>query len=236
MPVPFPSPRKAGRLAALFLLVQAGLILTTYQVLSSAINWPASLDDPAAITLPRLIVQAGPVMLGYGCYLASALLIIPATAALNLRLGLRGTMGTLALSLATFSAMAKAIGICRWLFAMPGLAQAFVAPGADQTTIALVFETLNAYAGGIGEIIGVGLVSGVWTLVIGLAVWRDRTSLARPLAIFLILSGLGLFLTIPSGFGVELGPVLTLSNFAWQFSLIGLGLWALISRPKPLSK
>jgi hypothetical protein len=45
----------------------------------------------------------------------------------------------------------KAIGITRWLFAMPVLADAFVAPGADQAQIGIVFEMLNAWAGGIGE-------------------------------------------------------------------------------------
>jgi hypothetical protein len=43
----------------------------------------------------------------------------------------------------------------------------------------------------------------------------------------LIIGGLSLFLTIPAVFGVELGPVLTISNIVWQVSLLGLGLWSL---------
>lgn len=114
---------------------------------------------------------------------------------------------------------------------MPGLAQAYVAPGADQSTVSLIYETLNAYAGGIGEVIGVGLVSGVWTLLFGMVLLRSPGVIAKGLGVFLLIAGLSLFLTIPASFGVELGPVLTISGFGWQFALLGLGLWSL-GRPR----
>lgn len=114
---------------------------------------------------------------------------------------------------------------------MPGLAQAYVAPGADQSTVSLIYETLNAYAGGIGEVIGVGLVSGVWTLLFGMVLLRSPGVIAKGLGVFLLIAGLSLFLTIPASFGVELGPALTISGFGWQFALLGLGLWSL-GRPR----
>lgn len=220
-------PSQAGRWAALFLIAQFTLMWTAFFILSSAINWPISLDDPASIALPRVLEQSQPMMLGYACYLMVGLLLIPATAALNARLGLTGGWAGATLALATFSAIAKSIGITRWLFAMPTLAQAYIASDADQATIAVIFETLNAYAGGVGEILGVGLISGVWTLLIARSLFRTPGALAKPLAIFLGLSGVILLGTIPAGFGVDLGPVLTLSGIVWQFALFGLALWAL---------
>jgi len=219
--------RVAGLWAALTLTAQFVLIWTTFFILSSAIGWPASLDDPASIALPRLLENGPAVMIGYGCYLLAALLLVPATAALNGRLGLTGPLGQLTLGLATLSAIAKVIGISRWLFVMPELAHAYVQPGSDTGGIDLLFGAINSYAGGIGEIVGVGLVSGVWTLVVAWAVWRTPGVITTALAGFLGLTGLGLFLTIPAGFGLELGPILTLGNIAWQFALLGLGLWAL---------
>jgi hypothetical protein len=204
-------------------------MLTAYLVLSSAINWPISLDDPASVSLPRLVEHAGEVRLGYACYLMVALLIVPATAALNVRLGLKGGLAGLTLGLAVLSAIAKAIGISRWLFAMPGLAQAYVTPGSDQTTIALVFQTLDAYAGGIGEVIGVGLISGVWTLVVSVSLVSRPGLMAKWVGGFAVLMGLSLFLTIPAGFGIDLGPVLSISNFGWQFALLGIGAWSVFS-------
>lgn len=219
--------RIAGLWAALTLTAQFVLIWTTFFVLSSAIGWPASLDDPASIALPRLLENEAAVMVGYGCYLLAALLLVPATAAINARLGLTGAVAGLTLSLATLSATAKVIGISRWLFVMPGLAQAYVQPGAEIGGIDMLFAALNSYAGGIGEIVGVGLVSGVWSLVVAWALWRVPGIVPTALAGFLALTGLGLFLTIPAGFGLELGPILTLGNIAWQFALLGIGLWAL---------
>jgi hypothetical protein len=221
----------AGRLAAVTLIAQFLLILATFTILSGAINWPASLDDPASVALPRLVTEATPVMLGYGSYLIAALLLVPAAAGINGRLGLTGPVAGLILALATLSAIAKAIGISRWLFAMPGLAQAYVAPGADQQTVALVYETLNAYAGGIGEILGVGLVSGVWTLLVGWSVLRSPGLVAKGLGVFLLVAGVLLLMTLPTAFGVELGPLLMISSLVWQFSLLGLGLWSL-TRPR----
>jgi len=223
----FPSSRMPGRLTALFLVTQFVLMWAAFFILFSAINWPASLDDPAAIALPRLVQQAGAVAFGYSCYLLVALLLVPATAALNARLNLSGGLAGATLALATLAAMAKAIGICRWLFAMPGLAEAYVAPAADQAAIALVFQTLDAFAGGIGEIIGVGLIGGVWTLLIGACVYRAPGIPAKALGVFACVAGLSLFASVPAAFGVDLGPILTFSNIAWQFALLGIGLWAL---------
>lgn len=230
MTSPLASPA-AGRWAAGLLIAQFILMWTAFFILSSAINWPMSLDDPAAVALPRVLAQAQPMMIGYGCYLMVGLLIVPATAALNARLGITGALGGFTLALATLSALAKAIGITRWLFAMPTLAQAYVAPGADHSAIAVMFETLNAYAGGIGEILGVGLISGLWTLVIAREIARRPNIGVKALAGFLALTGVGLLATIPAGFGVDLGPVLTLSGVVWQFALFGVALWAL-TQPK----
>lgn len=219
--------RRSGRIAALILTAQFILMGIAFLVLSSAINWPASLDDPAAISLPRIFKQAEAVRLGYSCYLVMALLLIPATAALNDRLGVKGQMAATTMALAVFSAMAKTIGIGRWLFAMPGLAEAYVAPGADHDAIATVFMALDSYAGGIGEVIGVGLMTGIWTLIIAGAVFVSQGPAAKVLGTAAFFAGLSLFLTIPAGFGVELGPVLTLSNVGWLATFLAIGLWCL---------
>jgi hypothetical protein len=227
---PSPPP-SAGKWAALFLITQFVLMWSAFFILSSAINWPISLDDPASVALPRVLAQSGPMMTGYSCYLLVGLLLVPATAALNERLGLTGGLAGATLALATFSAIAKSIGITRWLFAMPVLAQAYGAPGADQATIAVIFEALNAYAGGIGEILGVGLMSGLWTLIIARALFKSPGAAPKALGVFTAMTGLGLLATIPAGFGVDLGPVLTLSGVIWQFALLGIALWAL-SKPR----
>ncbi len=221
-----PETNRSGQIAGLILILQFALMWTAFFILSAAINWPVSLDDPASIALPRMLEQAQPIMTGYGCYLMVGLLLLPATAALNARLGLSRAVAGFTIALATFSAMAKSIGITRWLFVMPDLAQAYTADGADQAAISHIFEALNAYAGGIGEILGVGLISGVWTICIAVSVFRAPGAFAKFVGGFAMVTGLGLIATIPAGFGVDLGPVLTLSGIAWQFSLFALAIWS----------
>ena len=226
--------RTAPVAAATFLVLQFALLWTTFFILSAAIGWPASLDDPASVTLPRLLDAYPAVMTGYGLYLAVALLLVPATAALNVALGITRALAQTTLALAAVSAVAKAIGITRWLFGMPVLAEAWVAPGADHATIALLFDTLNEYASGIGEIVGVGLVTGVWTVIMGTVVARMDGLASRIAGAFVIVMGLSLFLTLPAGFGVDVGPILTVSNVGWQFGMIVLAAMALRRlRPMP---
>lgn len=222
--------RTAGRCAGFFLIAQFVLMWATFFVLSSSINWPASLDDPASITLPRLLDRYGLVMTGYSLYLLVALLLVPATAALNRRFSLTGALGQTTLALAIISAMAKSIGITRWLFAMPALAQVY-ASGTNRATIELLFTTLNAYAGGIGEILGVALITGVWTVLMGAVVMRSRGRMATIAGGVAVVMGISLWLVIPAGFGVEVGPVLTVSNIGWQF---GMGAIALVALQTPI--
>ena len=228
-PNPMSSEKSAFIVGGVVLVVQFLLMLTTVQILSRAIDWPASLGDPAAVTLPRLLTHSGSVMLGYSCYLLVALAIIPATAALNAALRVSPAIGNLTMGLATLSAVAKTLGIGRWLLAMPQLAQAYVAPDADKAGITLIFNMLNDYAGGMGEVIGVALASGLWTLVIATMVFRSGLRGARLAGGFAILTGLSLFLSIPAWFGLDLGPILSITGFSWQLSLFAIAICLIVA-------
>ena len=65
------------RLTAILLIAQFVLMLAALFILGAAINWPASLDEPAAVNLPLILEQAGAVTLGYGSYFLSSLLLTP---------------------------------------------------------------------------------------------------------------------------------------------------------------
>ncbi len=222
-----------GRYAAFFLILQYCLMLSAFIILSSAINWPVSLDDPADIALPRVIAQATPMTIGYVCYGLVALLFVPATAALNTRLGITGPLAGATLALAAISTVAKLIGICRWLFAMPVLAQAYVQPGSDKATLTVLFDVLNSYAGNIGEIIGVSLVSGIWTLIMGGVIFGTPGRWTKLLGSVVIVTAVLLLLTVPEGFGMQtifgipMDNLLTVNGFSWQHGLLAIGLWSL---------
>lgn len=163
---------RAGVWSAVLLGAQFALMWTTFFILSSAIGWPASLGDPANVTLPRILAEAAAVQLGYGLYLAAAILLLPATAALCARLGRRDPLAMLAIAVATLAVMFKAIGIGRWLLVMPVLAEAY-AGGENRSLTVAIFQALNDYAGGIGELLGVALAGAGWSFTVA-ALLADR--------------------------------------------------------------
>jgi hypothetical protein len=224
--------RGLARTAALLLLGQFAAMWTAFFVLMPAIDWPASLGEPASVLLPLILDQAGPVFAGYGAYLLHALLLIPLAVLLRHTLAMGPMLGGVAIALGVLAGFAKALGITRWLFLMPGLAAAYVDPAATdatRTAISAVFDAFNAYAGGVGELLGVGLFAGVWTLLLSAALIRLGGS-ARAIGIAGLVAAAGLLSTLPSIAGIESPVLLTLSGVAWQLWTAALAVWLLRAR------
>ncbi|MCA3419348.1 MAG: hypothetical protein INF88_10650 [Roseomonas sp.] len=58
------------------------------------------------------------------------------------------------------------------------LADLYVAPPdpAARAIIEVNYMTLNAYAGGVGKLLGVQLVSGLWLIALAVTFWRRGSS------------------------------------------------------------
>lgn len=166
----------AGGLIAL----SAALFLAAYFTLSAAIHWPQSLRMPAAEVFPMLLAREADVFRGYYFYLLSSLLWIPMF--VSVRSALCETDGAanpgqnlfldLTVSLAALAATFKALGIVRWLFAMPLLARIHEAPGADaagRANASMLYDVLNLYAGKVGEHLGVGVATFAMLASLGVA-------------------------------------------------------------------
>ncbi len=221
----------AGLLIAQFLLQLAALL-----ILSAAINWPASLDEPASVNLPLLIAQAGPVALGYSSYFLSALMLAP-IALLLFSLG-REEQGRATLlvtaGMGVLASFAKLLGISRWLLMMPSLAQSYVDPAASEATraaITVAYNAFNSYAGGVGEVLGVSLLSGLWTLLVSVVLLRGSSLAPRWMGVYGLGAGVLLLAALPAVYGVAIGPLVLMQGFAWQFWLLALGIF-LLRRPR----
>lgn len=224
------------RAAGVLLIAQWVLMIATLAILTPAINWPASLDNPAGVMLPLLVEQRAAVAVGYTSYLLSALLLIPI--ALLLAHLLRSTdhqLVRVATGLGVLAGLAKLIGIGRWLFLMPALANAYSDPQTSAGTreaLAVTFDAFNAYAGGIGEVFGVMLLAGLWTALISLALLRSH----RRLGIFGLLAAALLLLGLADVYGVELGPILIIQGVVWQFWMLALGIVLVRGRMAPTAQ
>jgi hypothetical protein len=158
-PVTTASPSRSRGLGVL-LIVDALLSLAPVAILGAAIGWPASLDKPAAEQLAAIAAAPGSVAFGYGVYLLYSVLIAPVMIGLAARTfgGLDRPVAATVAAFGALSALARSIGILRWLTVMPVLATAHAsADPAGRAQIALVFDAVHTYGGGIGEILGVSI-------------------------------------------------------------------------------
>lgn len=206
----------ATRPTAALLLGQFAAMWGAFLILAPTINWPASLDLPAAVILPLIRDKAGPVFAGYLSYLVHALLLVPVGLLIGRALRMSPGLAQAAMMFALLAALAKAFGIVRWLFLMPGLAAGYTDPAASEATreaIAVVYGAFNAYAGGVGELLGVGLFAGLFTVIIAVALLRNG---ARVLGCSGLAAAALLFSTLLSLVGIENPVLLTLSGILWQ--------------------
>lgn len=228
-PVPVPSgiAGEGARPVATLLLAQFAGMWGAFFILAPAIDWPASLDRPPAEILPLILEQAGPVFAGYLSYLIHALILIPLAVLLPRALRMAPGLATATVVLGVLAGLAKALGILRWLFLMPGLAVAYADPAATDATreaVAVVYLAFNAYAGGVGEILGVGLFAGAFTILISVRLLRNGS---RGLGFAGLVAAALLLATLASVAGVESPVLLTLSGILWQFwtAALAVHLW-----------
>jgi hypothetical protein len=154
------------------LIAEALLSFLPVIILGAAIGWPASLGQPAAVQLAAIADKPGAVALGYGVYLLYSILVAPVMIGLAARSfgGLHRPLAATVAAFGALSALARSIGILRWLTVMPMLATAHASSEpALRTQIEWLFTGLTVYGGGIGEVLGVSLfmAASVGTLAVG---------------------------------------------------------------------
>jgi len=229
-----PSPhshasRPMWLVAGIVLLLQGFSLFAPMAVLGGAIHWPDSLDYAPAKMLPLLREQLDAVRLGYGLYLGYSLLFL-VTGVLTVRLAARpGALGALALiaiGAAAASALARAIGILRWLTGSVSLAEAHAAPGLPEESRAAIEHmqaAINAWGGAIGEMLGVAAFAAIWAIATSLVILREQQ-----LPAWAGLSGLvvSLLVAMPALelFGITPPISIVLSTTAIQLWFMALGL------------
>jgi hypothetical protein len=211
-----PSNKSYRRLAAGLLIGQFAAMWGAFFILAPSINWPASLDLPPSEIFPLIQSKSLAVLIGYVSYLIHALLLIPIAALLPVAFNMTEVSARTTMLLGSLAGFAKALGIIRWIFLMPGLAAAYLAPETSDVAkeaISEIYKAFNAYAGGVGEILGVGLFAGIWTALLSIRLWSSgyfKLGMSGMVAAILLLS------TLLSAIGIESPVMLTVSGIFWQ--------------------
>lgn len=202
--------------AGVVALVFGFLMFVPVIVLGAAINWPASLDEPATVLMPLIVDQAAAVQFGYVTYLLYSILFLPAIALLG-RVAGDSLLVRVAIVLAGISALARSIGILRWLTVLPELAAKDGSPE--------LFDAINSFGGGIGELLGVSIFGAGAVALIAIAL---RTALPRWITVTGLIAAAGLLLPWLEVFGLDLGAIISVSVAGLQFWFIALGVTLLV--------
>lgn len=232
-------PRGIFLMAGLILLLQGFGLFAPMAVLGGAIQWPDSLDFPPAQMLPLLLKELDAVQMGYGLYLGYSLLFLVTgvvTVCLAARPGALGVLALIAIGAAAASALARAIGILRWLTGSVTLAEAHAAPGLSdegRAAIETMQAAINAWGGAIGEMLGVAAFAAIWAIATGLLILRERQ-----LPVWAGMSGLavGVLVALPALelFGITPPVSIVVSTTGIQLWFMALGLlflWRAWRRP-----
>lgn len=225
------APERNLKRAAGWLLVLEGLLIyAPLVILGAAIGWPASLGEPASVNLPLMVSERPMVLLGYAVYLLYSVLFWPVShlSAQVLSRGPRGEARALAGLASGFgigSAVLRTLGIIRWLVPMQLLADIWVAPTtteATRATVSLLYDTLNAYAGSVGELLGVSLFAALWAGLVSDSIFRTG-SLPRWLGGFGLVTTALLALPLLEIVGIDTVAFITASGVAFSVWLVAMG-------------
>jgi hypothetical protein len=223
---------RGSRSLGLLLIADALLSFAPVAILGAAIGWPASLDKPAAEQLAAIAAAPQGVTLGYGVYLLYSILVAPVMIGLAARVGggLQQPLGATVAAFGALSALARAIGILRWLTVMPLLAGAHAAGDvATRAQIALVFDAVHAYGGGIGEVLGVSVFMALSVGLLSAAAWVRRQLPAWLCVLGLVAAAMLGALSVPAFGGPEFMPVAA-AVIMLSLWMLAAGVWLLRGR------
>lgn len=196
-------------------------------MLQKTFEYPDILRKPTDEILRRFKQGGPPLRRLWYAFTFSAILFTPVPVLVHLAfqpdppwfLAVGTTLGVLA-------GLAQFLGLIRWPFLVPSLAEMYTQPDATQATrdsVAVVFQAFHRYAGvAIGEHLGYVFTS-AWTILLSLAI--IQSNVVSPLFGWLgIIPALGVFVGIFEETGAKAaGLINAISYVVWSLWLVGFG-------------
>jgi Domain of unknown function (DUF4386) len=203
--------------------------------LGRAFEYPAILRRQPDEILRRFAAGGTGLLLRWHLLFVSALGILPLAVLLAVVLDAGPVVTPLSMVVGVVAALVQALGIGRWLFAVPELARRYVAAegtewSATRQSIEIAFAVLHRYLGvGIGEHLGY-LATGAWTILVAISILQG-TMLPGWLAILGVVIGIALLIGTLEFVGPNerdgwalAGTIVPIAYVAWSIWLIVLGL------------
>ena len=198
----------------ILLILEFITVIIPVIILGANFNFPDILRRPAAEAFMLFKQNQSAIIFGYYMFVLSALLFIPLSYFLQktlIKTENKFAFNTLA-GFGIATAIFQCIGFIRWIFVMPFLTEQYFEHAENKNTIALIYETLNRYAGtSIGEHLGF-IAMGCWTICLGIMIIK-HANFNKWFGFCAIFIGVLLLVSLAEGFVANLAAVFGQINF-----------------------
>jgi Domain of unknown function (DUF4386) len=147
-----------------------------FALLARRFDYPEILRRPTGEILERFRAGGSSLILTWWAFMLSGLLFVGA--AVLLSEGLEDSApasSSLALVVGVLAGLVQVLGLLRWVYLVPALARGYSRPDAseaERASAAITFRAFHQYLGvGVGEHLGY-LLTGAWTVLVGIAILR----------------------------------------------------------------
>jgi hypothetical protein len=226
---------RLSRLTGVVLILTPVAFNVFFTLLSVTFGYPDILREPTGEVLGRF--EAGGsqlVAIWYG-FMLTAVLFVPLAILVHKVLARQDTpYMAVATAFGVVGGVVQFLGLVRWPFLVPYLADAYLDPassGATRESVAVVFQAFNQYAGvGVGENLGY-LFTGLWTVLVSLAMFGSSLPLRRWLGLLGAMSAAGIIAGMlePAGFGPA-ADIVVVGYILWSIWLALTGILLLLPR------
>ncbi len=223
---------KLTTLTGLLLMIIPIAFNATFFLLQRAFEYPDILRKPTDYVLRRFKEGGVPLRRLWYAFAFSAILFTPVPVLVYLvfqpeapwYLGVGTTLGVLA-------GAVQFLGLIRWPFLVPSLADMYTQPESTQATrdsVVVVFQAFHRYAGvAIGEHLGY-IFTSTWTILLCIAI--IATDVVNPLFGWVgVIPALGILVGVFEETGFKLAGVINaISYILWSVWLIAFGIALLL--------
>lgn len=199
-----------------------------YVILAATFDYPGILRDPASEVLKRFAEGGPSLVLTWYAFALTALALVPFALALSLTHARINRAPALAIGAAVTGALAgilQAIGLLRWVFAVPPLAEQAATP--DQSPIidaaaSEAFLMLNLYGGvAVGEHLG-QLLTALFMVLVAAMQFSEKRRAASSIG---VLAAAAIIIGSGEGVAIALGENGGLFSIATIIGFVGLTIW-----------
>jgi hypothetical protein len=228
------------RLTGVLLILTPIAFNLLFTLLSVTFEYPDILRQPAGYVLERFEAGgAGLVATWYG-FMLTAVLFVPLVILVHRVLAGDGREAGepfylgLATAFGVVAGVVQFLGLARWPFLVPYLADTYTDPASSEATresVAVVFEAFNRYAGvAVGEHLGY-LFTGLWTALVALAMFGSALPFRRWLSLLGMVSAAGVLVGSlePAGFEAA-ANIVVVGYILWSIWLALTGILLLRTR------